>query len=191
MEKHNRPIDDNAIDKLLREFLLDEKNIELTQNTIDMNAALVFNASNAVALPAKKEKILLNDREELLGSRRKKGGWWLSALLLLFFVSTIFFALFHHSTEKNVVAAQEKHSSSPANASLPFTDTSTATSQFQPVPAAVSNTNPLQQDSAPPVDSVLQKPEQHVDGGNPGRMHIPRSEERRVGKECRSRWSPY
>ena len=25
----------------------------------------------------------------------------------------------------------------------------------------------------------------------PGRHIIPRSEERRVGKECRSRWSPY
>ena len=25
----------------------------------------------------------------------------------------------------------------------------------------------------------------------PGVMGVPRSEERRVGKECRSRWSPY
>ena len=30
-------------------------------------------------------------------------------------------------------------------------------------------------------------------GSSPGlgRSHMPRSEERRVGKECRSRWSPY
>ena len=27
--------------------------------------------------------------------------------------------------------------------------------------------------------------------GRGGRMRIERSEERRVGKECRSRWSPY
>ena len=25
----------------------------------------------------------------------------------------------------------------------------------------------------------------------PGALEVPRSEERRVGKECRSRWSPY
>src|SRR3712207_4050541 len=28
-------------------------------------------------------------------------------------------------------------------------------------------------------------------GRNPGLVRLPRSEERRVGKECRSRWSPY
>ena len=27
--------------------------------------------------------------------------------------------------------------------------------------------------------------------GNPSSLHQKRSEERRVGKECRSRWSPY
>ena len=26
---------------------------------------------------------------------------------------------------------------------------------------------------------------------NPGKVELSRSEERRVGKECRSRWSPY
>ena len=32
-----------------------------------------------------------------------------------------------------------------------------------------------------------------LDGGMDGRTgaYLPRSEERRVGKECRSRWSPY
>ena len=28
-------------------------------------------------------------------------------------------------------------------------------------------------------------------GANPGAFYNGRSEERRVGKECRSRWSPY
>ena len=32
---------------------------------------------------------------------------------------------------------------------------------------------------------------EHVDGHNFANMAAERSEERRVGKECRSRWSPY
>src|SRR2546426_12789474 len=31
----------------------------------------------------------------------------------------------------------------------------------------------------------------HADGGRDKRIVLLRSEERRVGKECRSRWSPY
>src|SRR2546421_9153680 len=32
---------------------------------------------------------------------------------------------------------------------------------------------------------------EEIIAGNPNFAHIDRSEERRVGKECRSRWSPY
>ena len=32
---------------------------------------------------------------------------------------------------------------------------------------------------------------ERIDFPNKGRVHVERSEERRVGKECRSRWSPY
>ena len=35
------------------------------------------------------------------------------------------------------------------------------------------------------IEKVIRK------GSTPAGMHISRSEERRVGKECRSRWSPY
>ena len=39
---------------------------------------------------------------------------------------------------------------------------------------------------------VLRKmPMQVPNGNSEPRYHLPRSEERRVGKECRSRWSPY
>src|SRR2546430_3894649 len=37
-----------------------------------------------------------------------------------------------------------------------------------------------------PADEIPDLP-----GGAAGPMMVPRSEERRVGKECRSRWSPY
>src|SRR5258707_2142389 len=33
--------------------------------------------------------------------------------------------------------------------------------------------------------------QREVRPGGTRRHHVPRSEERRVGKECRSRWSPY
>ena len=39
------------------------------------------------------------------------------------------------------------------------------------------------------VDVLDQKPEFEADLD--GAITTPRSEERRVGKECRSRWSPY
>src|SRR2546430_10191644 len=47
------------------------------------------------------------------------------------------------------------------------------------------------------LDDLLQLVDRLVDPGDVlegnagGRLHVDRSEERRVGKECRSRWSPY
>jgi len=38
---------------------------------------------------------------------------------------------------------------------------------------------------------ILQLLEKTLDTNNPEKGEVPRSEERRVGKECRSRWSPY
>src|SRR5256885_641852 len=39
---------------------------------------------------------------------------------------------------------------------------------------------------------MVEDPDRHPVGGEPGeRVDVVRSEERRVGKECRSRWSPY
>ena len=38
---------------------------------------------------------------------------------------------------------------------------------------------------------VLQAPDVALSGLVIGSIALPRSEERRVGKECRSRWSPY
>ena len=38
---------------------------------------------------------------------------------------------------------------------------------------------------------VVEGPEVEYDYYNFEALNIPRSEERRVGKECRSRWSPY
>ena len=40
-----------------------------------------------------------------------------------------------------------------------------------------------------PGDAVVKNPP--ANAGNRGSSPGPRSEERRVGKECRSRWSPY
>src|SRR6266536_6413118 len=42
--------------------------------------------------------------------------------------------------------------------------------------------------SDPRVSQVISKAEDHF---RKGRLNLERSEERRVGKECRSRWSPY
>src|SRR5438874_12231063 len=50
-------------------------------------------------------------------------------------------------------------------------------------------------DSARSSSSARQRltspPRQNSRKPGPTRTHSPRSEERRVGKECRSRWSPY
>src|SRR3989449_9237138 len=42
-----------------------------------------------------------------------------------------------------------------------------------------------------PSTSASAAPEGRAGGGGTARHRIRRSEERRVGKECRSRWSPY
>ena len=42
------------------------------------------------------------------------------------------------------------------------------------------------------LDQVIPLPSAHVPKPHPSHhLWFPRSEERRVGKECRSRWSPY
>ena len=38
---------------------------------------------------------------------------------------------------------------------------------------------------------VMKLQEKIISGLHPDEQHFIRSEERRVGKECRSRWSPY
>ena len=47
----------------------------------------------------------------------------------------------------------------------------------------------LDQLSTQELEDLLQKDMETADGGDPDM--VMRSEERRVGKECRSRWSPY
>src|SRR5688572_5922347 len=93
MNERNRKIDNESLDILLRNPLLEacpdamagqENNIHIIQKEMDMNAAIVFAGQSAVALPAQKEKVLLNDLEQLLGvSNNKRRGWWLWALLIV------------------------------------------------------------------------------------------------------------
>ena len=45
--------------------------------------------------------------------------------------------------------------------------------------------------NAIPAEDAGHQTEKDVAGRESDRVPAPRSEERRVGKECRSRWSPY
>src|SRR2546426_12492335 len=47
------------------------------------------------------------------------------------------------------------------------------------------------EDGLPPIDPIVAQETLHDVGPSDALLPLGRSEERRVGKECRSRWSPY
>jgi formylglycine-generating enzyme required for sulfatase activity len=178
MKEHNRPIDNDSLDQLLRNLLLEENTIRLTQKDIDMNAAMLFSAQTvpAVNIGTEKEKNLLNDLESLLGSRKRKGGRWIFPLLLVLTGAAVLFLLMRPSavpvagvsgttptqTETGTAAVKELPEINPSD-------------ETQATFSGDALTDSLAVDTVAVHDSVPAKDIQNRNhsNGNHARMHIP------------------
>lgn len=174
MEKHNRHIDNDSLDQLLRNFLLEEKNIRFTEKEMDMNAAMIFSGQPSMELPISKKDILINDLEALLKSDGRKRGLWLWLLGLLFLVSTGIYLFTRQTTQATV--NPEVVSTEINNSTAPDINTTPGPSENMPAENIVFTSRDSGQIDSNVVNDSMQRqslPTGAASNFNHTRMHIP------------------
>ncbi len=80
-------IDEHELDNLLRQFVMDNNPDEFTQNTLTMNAAIIFNRTEETIPLSNRENELIQKLENAFIKRRGFGKFWLNGIILLFLIS--------------------------------------------------------------------------------------------------------
>ena len=116
-------IDENELDLLLRQMTLDERADEFTQNSLAMNAEIIFSHPALAGPAAAKEKEMIANLEEAFVRRRGYGKFWLNGIVFVFLVSV---AGWIYKTNSGNVAPSSPLPGNHANNFIPATGKDTA-----------------------------------------------------------------
>ena len=75
-------IEEHELDQLLRQFVMDNNPDEFTQNTLTMNADIIFNRNEEITPLSKRENELILKLEKAFIRRRGFGKFWLNGIIL-------------------------------------------------------------------------------------------------------------
>jgi formylglycine-generating enzyme required for sulfatase activity len=118
-------IEENELDQLLRQFVLDGGTDEFTQNTMTMNAEIIFSSTTEIAPDATRESAMIRKLEEAFVKRRGFGKFWLNGIIFLLFISAAMWFYKINSGKEIASSHQQGNNSSSFSPAIP-TDTSVA-----------------------------------------------------------------
>jgi formylglycine-generating enzyme required for sulfatase activity len=118
-------IEENELDQLLRQFVLDGGDDEFTQNTMTMNAEIIFSNAATVTPNAARESAMLRKLEEAFVKRRGFGKFWLNGIIFLLFISA---AVWFYKINSGKETASSHHPGNNSSSFSPviYNDTSVA-----------------------------------------------------------------
>lgn len=165
-------IEENELDQLLRQFVLDGGSDEFTQNTMTMNADMIFSNPAAIAPNTTQEAALIQKLERTFIKRRGFGKFWLNGIIFLFIISAAVW-IYKANSGNTGVASQQNGNKENTAAPLVKDDTS-ATIRTPESPVTSLNTSfVMVEDSAiadtshavtaPPKKEHFVTPDSHMD----------------------------
>ncbi|MDQ3111562.1 MAG: SUMF1/EgtB/PvdO family nonheme iron enzyme [Bacteroidota bacterium] len=111
-------IEENELDQLLRQFVLDGGSDKFTQNTLTMNADIIFSNAPGVAPDAAREMALIQKLEHAFIKRRGFGRFWQNGIIFLFLISAVVW-IYKMNSRNTITASQNngnnKNAFVPAN----------------------------------------------------------------------------
>lgn len=96
-------IEEHELDQLLRQFVLDGGTDERTQNTLKMNAELIFSRTADTSPLSKRENELIQKLENAFIKRRGFRKFWLNGIIFLFVISATVWIYIANSKEGNQI----------------------------------------------------------------------------------------
>lgn len=124
MKINPKSIEENELDQLLRQFVLDGGSDEFTQNTMTMNADMIFNNTPQIAPDAAREMALIQKLENAFIKRRGFGKFWLNGIIFLFIISAAVW-IYKVNSGNKIVASQNNGNKENTFAPAVSDDTST------------------------------------------------------------------